>query len=656
VIDTRLFPHLEFHHALLYSHFVVTPHLKKTSGLGAQWRLIKRMFAFMKPVKFEVVVTALVFIACNAAEVVADYLLKPAVDVVQHLAFERSAPVSPESLHLWLTTPNTPGHTLFMALIWLAVARVVFGVLVWAKTYCSTWQSMSMVYFMREAVYDRLQRVGFSFYDQYSTGQLINRALTDLQNVRQFVVVGLQSSIDIVLTLVGYFGLLLYRSPTLAAYAACSLPIWFWTIRYFAIKSRPVYESQMAASDGMIQLLTENIAGVHVVRAFATEELEKSKFKTSCNALLSKLLDGARLQQVMTPSIRGIATATNILLFGAGAIFVQRGELNLGDLVFFGVAMNKILTRLQQINVISDAYQKAVVSSDRFFEILDCPDATPEEKDALPLCPGGGAVKFSRVFFGYEPGKQVIEDISFSIPAGSIVALVGPTGSGKTTLTALLARFYDPELGSIQIDGQDIRDMTLQSVRDAIGYVFQETYLFSDTVARNIAYSDKDAPLSKIKEAARIAQADEFIERLPAKYDQMIGEYGATLSGGQRQRLAIARAILHNPRILVLDDSLSAIDPETEAQIRKGLEKIMKGRTVFLITSRISSAKRADHILVVENGKITQRGTHEELLHEDGYYRSVARSQFSEEGASHPESHMDRVHGRRRTRSGRWIE
>ncbi|HLX63580.1 MAG TPA: ABC transporter ATP-binding protein [Planctomycetota bacterium] len=627
---------------------------KKNAGFLAQWLLIKRMFGFMAPVKFEVVVTLSVFFACNGFEVLADYLLKPAVDIVQRLAFDREA-VPPESVWSWLTTPGTPGHQLFRALIWLAVARAVFGVFVWAKTYCSTWQSMRMVFFMREAVYDRLQRVGFSFYDQHSTGQLINRALNDLQNVRHFVIVGVQYSLDIVLTVSGYFGVLLYRSPMLAAYAACSLPVWFVAIRFFAIKSRPIYEKQMAAADGMVQTLTENIAGVHVVRAFATEDLENRKFGERCHTLLSRLLDGARLQQFMTPTIRGIATATNILLFSAGAILVQGGKLNLGDLVFFGVAMNKILSRLQQINAISDAYQKAVVSSGRFFEILDHPDATPQLPAALPLRPGGGAVKFSHVYFGYEPGKQVLEDINFTAHAGAIIALVGPTGSGKTTMAALLARFYDPELGGIEIDGQDIREVTLQSVREAIGYVFQETYLFSDTVARNIAYSDKDAPLSRIKEAAHIAQADEFIDKLPGKYDQLIGEYGATLSGGQRQRLAIARAILHNPRILVLDDSLSAVDPETEAQIRAGLEIIMQGRTVFLITSRISSAKRADYILVIEDGKITQRGKHDELLHVDGYYRSVARSQFSEEGARHPESHMDRIHGPR-TRSGRVIE
>lgn len=619
----------------------------------AQWRLIKRMFGFVAPVKFEITVTGIVFLLCNAFEVFSDSLISPAVNSVKQLVSNPGAP--PENIFHWLITPGSPGHPLFLSLIGLAVARAIFGLLAWAKTYCSTWQSMSMVFYMREAVYDRLQRVGFSFYDQYSTGQLINRALNDLQQVRQFVIVGMHSSVDIILTVGGYFIVLWWRSPMLAGIAACSLPVWLWAIRHFAIRARPIYEAQMKASDAMVQTLTENIAGVHVIRAFATEELEKKRFAERCRDMFAALMLGCKLQTWMSPLIRLIASLTNIALFSYGAALVSQGELNLGDLVFFGIAMNKILTRMQQINTISDAYQKAVVSSGRFFEILDCPDATPQMREALPLHPGGGAVTFSHVYFGYEPGAQVLQDISFSIPAGSFVALVGPTGAGKTTLTALLARFYDPELGKIEIDGQDIRVSTLQSVRDAVGFVFQETYLFSDTVARNIGYSDADAPLARIKEAAHIAHADEFIERLPDKYDQLIGEYGATLSGGQKQRLAIARAILHNPRVLVLDDSLSAVDPETEARISAGLERIMEGRTVFLITSRISSARRADHILVIEDGRITQRGTHEQLSKQDGYYRNVASSQFSDEGAGQPQSHMDRLH-HGRTRSGRLVE
>jgi ATP-binding cassette subfamily B protein len=316
--------------------------------------------------------------------------------------------------------------------------------------------------------------------------------------------------------------------------------------------------------------------------------------------------------------------------------------------------MNALLSRMQLINQISDAYQQAVVSSKRLLVMLDSPSNTPERADAEPLLPGAGGVRFHHVSFSYDPGHPVVEDIGFTIKPGSIVAVVGPTGSGKTTLAALLGRFYDPDLGRIEIDGQDIRDVTLRSVREAVGYVFQETYLFSDTIARNIAYGDLTASREKIKEAARLARADEFIDRLPAQYDQVIGEYGASLSGGQKQRLAIARAILHNPRILVLDDSLASVDPETETLIRQGLERVMRGRTVFMITSRISSARRAHHILVVERGKITQSGTHDELMRVEGYYRDVASSQFAEETQLDEHSHMDRM-TRLSKRSGRVV-
>ena len=608
--------------------------------------------------KLQVAVVAVLFILHIAVEVWAVSLLGPPVNIVRKLATgEHAHPnvwqwASHEfhaaarghlTLWDWLTAPSGYGAELRHAIVLLALAKLVLIVLSWARSVSTSWQNMSMVYYMRAAVYDRLQRVGFTFHDRHASGALINRSLSDLGAVRGFIQVGLHSSIDLSFSMLGYFGILVYTSPLLAATVALPIPLWIWAIRRFAILARPIYERQMAASDEMVNVLTENAAGVHVVRAFATEDLEEARFGKTCGTLLDRILDAVRLRQRMIPLIHGIFVATHVTLFALGAIFVQQGTLQLGDLVVFGTAMGVILGKLHQINAIADAYQQAVVSSGRLFEILDSPDTTPEVEKAPPLGPGGGAVHFHHVSFGYAPGQPVLKDVHFTAPAGSVVAVVGPTGSGKTTLAALVGRFYDPQEGWIKIDRQDVRKRSLKSVRDSVGYVFQETYLFSDTVARNIAYSDLDAPRKQIEEAARLAQADEFIQQLPGTYDTYIGEYGATLSGGQRQRLAIARALLHNPRLLVLDDSLSAVDPETEARIRRGLERVMAHRTVFVITSRISTARRADQILVLEDGRITQRGTHDELMKQPGYYREMAASQFTEGGRGYEASHIDRM-------------
>lgn len=625
-------------------------------GLNAQWRLIRRMYAFMAPVKFHVSVNAFFYVGFSIAEVFTLYLLKSPVNIVQDIATRRAAENVEGGLWQWVNTPGTSGAALFTALLWLGLARMVMALFAYAKTVSQSWQSMSMVYHMRAAVYDRLQRVGFSFHDQYSTGEMVNRSLSDLQNVRMFINQGLFGGIDIVFTMLGCFYLMAQGSTAMALAAVASLPLWLWAIRRYALLAQPVYERQMDASDEMVRVLTENIAGVHVVRAFATEDLERKKFGARCETLLTRMLEGVRLQATMTPLIRGIAGLSHVGLFTLGAVLVQENRLDLGDLIVFGSAMGLLLARVQQINTIADAYQRSVVSSARLFEVLDSPDTTPESPAATPLRPGGGAVRFSRVSFGYESGRPVVDDVSFYVPAGAKVALVGPTGAGKTTLSALLGRFYDPDLGHVEMDGMDLRDATQRSVRAAVGYVFQENYLFSDTIARNIAYSDHSANQEQIREAARAAHADEFISRLPNGYNTVIGEYGASLSGGQKQRMAIARALLHNPRILVLDDALSAVDPETEAQIRAELERLMAGRTVFMITSRISTARQADFVLVLENGRITQQGTHDQLMQKPGYYREVATSQFAsvEGDQGTPASHMDRISRASTRRSGRF--
>lgn len=608
------------------------------------------MFAFMAPVPYHTLATLAIFVLYGIAEVFTVRLLKPAVAIVERLN-NTPAETHTATLWEWISAPLGSGAALRHALIALLCARLIFSVFAWARETARTWHSMHMVFFMRGAVYDRLQHVGFSFHDEHATGTLINRALSDLQNVRHFVLTVAHTGLDILIALIGFFAMLWFDvSPKIAFAALAPIPFWTWAIRRFAILSQPIYRKQVKASDHMVNVLTENIAGVHVVRAFASEKQEIQKFNDANSSLLQRLLEGVWLRVSMNPLVRGIAAVAHIGLFLFGAKLIFGDELSIAALTVIGAAMGAILGRIQQINAISDAYQQAIVSSGRLFEILDSKDTTPQAKDALPLRPGAGAVTFRHVHFSYKPGVSVLNDVSFSVPAGSFVALVGPTGSGKSTLASLLGRFYDTDLGNIEIDGQDVQDVTVRSVRESVGYVFQETYLFSDSIARNIAYADLDAPLEKVKEAARIANADEFIEKLPEKYHNRIGEYGATLSGGQKQRLAIARAILHNPRVLVMDDSLSAVDPKTEAEIRTGLTRIMKGRTVFMITSRISTARRADKIIVLENGRITQTGTHADLLEQPGYYRDVAMCQFGIESESNKPSHIARM--RRMSESG----
>jgi ABC-type multidrug transport system fused ATPase/permease subunit len=600
------------------------------------------MFRFLAPVRVLVVIAAGYLILAVATEVYAARQAGLVVNQAKNLLFDPQA--STRGFTGWFIGDGSD-VSLFRRLLIVNIALVLgMGVTRYLREVANMRLSMNIVYVLREAVYEKLQRVGFGFHDRVSTGQLINRSLTDLQNVRVFIQTAVLTSLEIVLIVVGYIALLVTRSPWVALLALAPLPIWTIYILQFGKKVQPASKAVMEADDRNCNIITENIAGVHVVKAFATEQVEIQKYAAHADKFMDRVLYRVRLLANFTPIIRGIASASHLSLFLVGGIFLVDRDLQPGDLLMMGAAMGAILGRLQQVQVINDQYQNAIVSARRLYEVLLAPPTVPQKPAAQPLPPGPGGVVFENVTFGYDPAKPVLKNVSFAVQPGTVVAIVGPTGAGKTTLVNLIARFYDPQAGRVLIDGVDIRDVTLDSLRTQVAFVFQETYLFSDTVEANIAYGRPHIKGGEVEAASRLAQAHEFIETLPKGYDTILGERGASLSGGQRQRLAIARAILSNPRILVLDDATAAVDPETEDLIRRGMRMALYGRTVFLIAHRISTVKRADLVIVLENGQVTQMGTHAQLMREDGHYRDIAAVQLRGEvsDATSP-SHMKRM-------------
>jgi ABC-type multidrug transport system fused ATPase/permease subunit len=507
-----------------------------------------------------------------------------------------------------------------LAIVALGLAR---GALMLGRRIISGRQALAVEYDLRDALYERFLRLSFGYYDRNQTGQLMSRATIDLQSVRFFLGYGLIFFAQHVVTIVVVSAVLVVYDWRLALVAFAITPVIVAVAYRYSQVSHPVLRDVQQRLADVATVAEESIVGVHVVKSFSQEDRRDAQLSSAADAVFERSLAANRQRAVYVPLLSFLpllAQAAVLLLAGR---MVISGSLSTGAFFAFNGLLAMLVMPLRMIGMWVGQAQRAVAAGERIFEVLDEPEEVADSPNAQPLAPGPGHVRFEDVEFGYEPSRLVLEGVGLDIGAGRTVALIGRTGTGKTTLAALVPRFYDVTGGRVLVDGVDVRDLRRRSLRREIGVISQDPFLFSASVRDNIAFGLPDAPHDAVEAAARAAQAHDFIEELPQSYDTVIGERGITLSGGQRQRLAIARALLIDPRILILDDATASVDATTEAKIRAGLREVMRGRTTIIIAHRLSTIALADEIVVLDQGRIAARGSQSELLEESPLFREI---------------------------------
>ncbi len=550
------------------------------------------------------------------------------IDYIRHKL--SNTPMGTNALHLALPEAWEPLHVLGMLaglILTLAVGRALLNYTLAVSV--NKLVQQKLVVDLRGEVYDKLQRLSFRFFDANSTGSIITRVTGDVQSVRMFVDQVLIQSVIMVVSLTAYVIYMASLSPALTFACLATTPLLALMSAWFSRKIQPAYAHNRTLVERMVQILAESLQGVAVTKGFGREAEAREKFAAANQACYDQQKGIFWRVSIFSPAVGFLTRINMMVLLGYGGWLVAHDRLPLGTgLIVFAGLLEQFSGQVNNVATIVNSVQQSLIGARRVFEILDAPIEVKNAPDAIRRPRYEGHVQFENVSFSYSGVEAVVRDIDLDVKPGQCVAILGATGAGKSVLMSLIPRFFDPTKGRVLIDGVDSRQLHLDDLRRNIGLVFQESFLFSNTIAANIAFGHPDATRAQIEKAARIAAAHDFITQLPLGYDTILGESGSSLSGGQRQRLAIARAVLLEPAILLLDDPTAAIDSETEHEIFEALDRAIAGRTTFIVAHRLSTLRRADFIIVLESGRIVQRGTHEQLMNEPGSYRRVASLQL----------------------------
>ncbi|MDP6042106.1 MAG: ABC transporter ATP-binding protein [Candidatus Latescibacteria bacterium] len=589
-------------------------------------KLIFRLLAYAIPFWKLGALSLTLLLTATFISLTSPLLLAELIDNV----FGRSDTIEPSLFRDIIYIPFTPAsiyQNLYYLVGLLVCINLSQNVLRAVRTYILSILGQKVTYKLRNEVYQHLHRHSLSFYNDRETGTIMASITQDVGRLQDFISDGLQEIIKDVITIAIICTILFTLNAKLAALVLIPAPLLIFTTLKFGHRLHRTYRGLFRRWAGISALLADTIPGVRVVKAFAQEDREVGKFRVKSEELLDGEIKVAGIRSVFGPVMAFITSMGTVIIWLVGGTAVINEAMSLGSFVAFTSYMMRFYGPVESLCRLNHRFQRAASSAERVFEVLDTQPDVADRSTAqiIPLITG--TVEFKDVTFSYEPGKPVLKNLSFRVEPGEMIGLAGHSGAGKSTLINLICRFYDIEDGTILIDGHDIREVNLKSLREQIGVVLQDPFLFNGPIAENIAYGNPNASLDEIVAAAKAANAHEFILGLPDSYDTPVGERGVRLSGGQRQRISIARAILRNPRILILDEATSSMDTETESQIQEALHRLIQGRTTFAIAHRLSTLKHADRLLIIDDGELAEIGSHDELIDLDGIYARLCRMQ-----------------------------